>query len=185
MSGHIHRIALICVASLITGCVNLSRTYYAPTAVGGTFLPPIEPACFRPLDWVRLSDNGATLDLKVGRGDKELAVLLLVNSHKSDAPIVSVDLGKVSLQNPTESGSHFPFATYQVDVRKSPDTWSIEPLLVTKGGYYMFRYSDIEDIRTEAFVLKFPEVSVNGRITKLPIVTFQKTFGTACESGKK
>lgn len=182
MGRYIRNLFLLC-AALISGCA-LPRTYYAPTAIGGTFLPSYEPACPRQLDWIRLSNSGATLDIYASREANNLGVMLSVNSFKSDAPTVRLDLGKVALQNVAGGARHFPFATNQVDFRKSPTSWPIEPLLETKSGYYNFRYSGIEDISTEEFVLEFPEVLIEGRIVKLPNVTFQKMFGTACESGK-
>jgi hypothetical protein len=182
MGRYIRNLLLLC-AAIISGCA-LPRTYYAPTAIGGTSMPSYEPACPRQLDWIRLSDSGATLDIYASREANNLGVMLSVNSFKSDAPTVRLDLGKVALQNVTEGARHFPFATHQVDFRKSPTSWPIAPLLGTKGGYYSFRYSGIEDINTEKFVLEFPEVSIEGRAVKLPNVTFQKRFGTACESGK-
>jgi len=184
MRCHIRK-TLLCCAVLVPGCgTYLPTTYYAPTASGGTFLQLDEPACPIALDWIRIVENGATFDIQAVRGDKYLTILLLVNSHKSNAPIVRFDLSKVSLRNVDNETNRHPSATNQVDFRRSPRSWPIEPLVVTSGGYYTFRYSDIEGIGAEKFSLVFPEISIAEQASKLPAVTFQESYGLACKSGK-
>ena len=183
MKRHIRHIIVICVV-FVSGCINLPKNYYAPSASGGTFLPPAEPACFIQLDWIRLTDNGATFDISAVREANALAIMLYVNKHDAHAPAVKLNLGEVALRNASGDAKHFPIATNQVDFRKSPTSWPIEPLVITDGGYYMFRYSGIADISEEKFLLVFPEVMVGERVVKLPQVKFDKKYGTACDSGR-
>ena len=184
MKHYTKSIIAICVI-IFSGCVHLPGNYYAPSASGGTFLPPIEPSCRIQLDWIRLSVGGATLDLNVVRGDDKAAIHLRTNKFNPHAPIIKINLAKVSIQDAIGNNIYFPINTEQIDFRLSPTKWHVEPLISANDeGYYLLTYSKISDISLEKFVLNLPDILVGERVSKLPQVVFEKKFGIACDSDK-
>lgn len=169
---------IIVCGALGSGCVHFPHNYYAPSASGGI---PVEfrPDCPKSLDWIQVSDGGAYLYIHAVRRNK-VFIFLNVNKFKINAPTIKVNLIKVSITDPSSSYIYFPLSIDQLDFRKSPVSWPIEPVLITNEGYYRLTYSDIN---ADRFILELPEVFVGDRIIKFSKILFEKRFGFTCESG--
>lgn len=174
------RTFIIVCGALASGCVHLPHDYFAPSAIGGI---PVEfrPDCPISLDWIQLSDGGAYLDIHAVRRTDKVFIFINVNKFKNDAPTIKMNLIKVSITDPSSSHIYFPLSIDQLDFRKSPVSWPIEPMLITNEGYYRLTYLDIN---ADQFILEFPEVFVGDHKIKFTKVWFEKRFGITCKNSK-
>lgn len=136
--------------------------------------------CPRSLDWIRLSDGGVTLDIHALRSDK-IFIFLQINKYETNAPTINMNLGKIFIRDSGRNRIGLPLIIDQLDFRKSPVYWPIEPLLNTNEGYYRLTYLDLD---AEQFILKLPDILVGESVVKLPPVMFQKKFGISCDNEK-
>lgn len=163
---------------VISGCVTeLPHKYYAPSASTGQRLGGVD--CPVLLDWIQLSEGGATLNVLGFWSSDRFEVNLIVNEFNPHAPKVQIDLDKTYITDTQMTVSYHPTVTEQFDFRRKPIRWLIEPHLnVTEGAYYM-SYPGPE---LRIFVLHFPSIRVEENTVSFPDVTFTKHFGIPCGS---